>query len=807
MISEDQTVARLKDIGLPDAGVDYVRRVQTSPPSRLVGSNGTRNTTWRYASQKMACTIQGESTLERDFLVRCEYAEEVIEFWDQPEPVSLTFVSKAGRPQRVGYTADLLVIEPSRVVAYQVKPKSECDRLVDQRATRWKLINGRYVDEPAEATFRALGIHHIVVTEDDISPIAAENYSLLLQARRKAAALDGRKVEEALSILAAEGVLTVGDLLRRQGEVDVTTVLNLIDDGRIAALIHEHRLASPDALVSINRAELLEVEASQSELLMLPSKDGVLHLDAPSLEQIKVIASRRRQLSAITDRIVSEKTICRWKQALEIANGDIRALAPKTHLRGNRERRIDPIDLGLMHEAINTRLLVPNPGTTTAAYCVYVEAHRHLYEAADTDPRSRPKAASLPTFFEEVRRIAIATRSQAQGGKRLANTHAAPVDPDLRALNPLRPFERAHIDHYEIDQHVIVLITAKNKRRTKRPWLTVMIDQATSVVLAIAISFRSPSRRACSCVMRDCVRRHGRLPETIVVDHGAEFESVYFEVLLARYGVTKHERPAGDPRFGGQIESTFHTIREELIRSLQGSTSNDERGRNISVSHRGQAQACWRLHQVYSAYENYFYRHFNLKVRGSNISAASCHFDELLEAFPMSGMPVDYDQAFFVTTAIPLDGVYTVTHNRGITHHGRWFFHVDLMRLPNGSKVKVLEDPWDDTCLFASIRDKWVPCLTGSARSTPASHELQMLRSITYLETQAMRAEEALARRVALEVDVSRERKAVEAASPVPKNQGNRTGPRNRLPAASDNVKPQPYATYQGEFHGHSKHR
>lgn len=807
MISKGQMVAHLEVLGLPGAGVDYVCRVRGSPPSRNVGSNGARNTTWRYASQKMGCTIQGESTLERNFLVRCEYAEEVIEFWDQPEPVSLTFISKVGRPQRVGYTADLLVIEPSRVVAYQVKPKSECARLIDQRATRWKFFNGRYIDEPAEVIFHALGIDHIVVTEDDISAVAAENYSLLLQARRRATTPDVRKVEEALSILAAEGVLTVGDLLRKLGEPDVTTVLNLIDDRRIAALIDEHRLASPDALIGINRVELLEVAASQSELLMHPGSDGVLHTDAPSLEQIKAIAFRRRQLSAVAARVVSEKTIFRWKRALEKANGDIRALAPKTHLRGNRGRRIDPVDLGLIQGAINTRLLVPNPGTTTAAYCVYVEAHQRLYEKVGADSCPPAKAASLPTFFKEVSRIALATRSGAQGGKRLANTYAAPIDPRVRTLNPLRPFERAHIDHYEIDQHVVVLITGKNKRRTKRPWLTVMIDQATGVVLAIAISFRSPSRRACACVMRDCVRRHGRLPETIAVDHGTEFESVYFEVLLARYGVTKHERPAGDPRFGGQIESTFHAIREELIRSLRGSTSNDERGRNISVSHRGQAQACWRLHQVYPAYELYFYQHFNLKVRGSNVSAANCHFDELLEAFPVSGMPVDYDEAFLVATAIPLDDAYTVTHNRGITHHGRWFFHADLMRVPNGSKVKVLEDPWDDGCVYASVRDRWVPCLAGSARSVPASHELQMLRSIVFLETQAMRAEEALARRVALEADVSRQRKAVETTSPVPNSQGKRTDARKRRPAAPADVKPQPYATYQGDFHGHPKHR
>ena len=43
-------------------------------------------------------------------------------------------------------------------------------------------------------------------------------------------------------------------------------------------------------------------------------------------------------------------------------------------------------------------------------------------------------------------------------------------------------------------------------------------------------------------ILRDCVRRQGRLPQTIVVDGGREFESTYFETLLARYECTKKNR-------------------------------------------------------------------------------------------------------------------------------------------------------------------------------------------------------------------------------------------------------------------------
>ena len=40
-------------------------------------------------------------------------------------------------------------------------------------------------------------------------------------------------------------------------------------------------------------------------------------------------------------------------------------------------------------------------------------------------------------------------------------------------------------------------------------------------------------------ILRECVYRHNRLPQIVVVDGGKEFDSVCFETLLARYERTK----------------------------------------------------------------------------------------------------------------------------------------------------------------------------------------------------------------------------------------------------------------------------
>lgn len=492
MLSDTELEARLRALDLPEAGIAYIHRVRTSPPSRNVSSTGKRNTTWRYASQKMACTIQGESTLERNFLVHCEYTESVAEFWDQPETVSVTFISKAGRPQRVPYTADVLVIEDGAVIAYQVKPRSDCVRLVEQRPSRWSHKDSGFEDVSATEAFSALGIGHRVVTEDDISAIAAENYSLLLQAQRSSHETPPDHARRILTVLAEDGVLTVGSLLQKAAGIESTSLLRLISSGHVFALLDKHRLADhDDALVGLEKSDLEDVSTNRLLLAKPARAEGTPHVEAPSIAQLKILVWRLRQLKSIGTIKASEKTLKRWRRTLDDAKGDVRALVPRTDLRGNRTRRLGAENLALIAQTIDQKVLVANAGSTTAAYYAYVHAHEERHGKMTKSSGAKP--ASLPTFFAEVNRIPVATRCAAQGGSRLANAFVPPVDPNARSLKPLRPFERAHVDHYLIDQHVVVLRTGGRKKITKRAWLTAMIDQATTLFSPCRFRFGHPA--------------------------------------------------------------------------------------------------------------------------------------------------------------------------------------------------------------------------------------------------------------------------------------------------------------------------
>src|SRR5439155_10267360 len=90
--------------------------------------------------------------------------------------------------------------------------------------------------------------------------------------------------------------------------------------------------------------------------------------------------------------------------------------------------------------------------------------------------------------------------------------------------------------------------------------MTLLIDAFSRRCLALDLSFDAPSHRSCMMILRACVGRHGRLPQIIAIDGGPEFQSTYFEALLARYECIKKTRPPAKARLGSLVERAFGTF-------------------------------------------------------------------------------------------------------------------------------------------------------------------------------------------------------------------------------------------------------
>src|SRR5690625_7719014 len=149
---------------------------------------------------------------------------------------------------------------------------------------------------------------------------------------------------------------------------------------------------------------------------------------------------------------------------------------------------------------------------------------RYKSLALDTHPQFRP--VSRQTFTTRLEQIPGEVIGAARGGKRKRNAMGAPTDPEKRGLKASIPWQRAAIDHYLADIYLVVF-TRTGEVYVERPWVTAMVDLATSKILGLSISFRPPPRRSVADVLRDDVRRRDIQHGDIIVDRSTDLQSAH----------------------------------------------------------------------------------------------------------------------------------------------------------------------------------------------------------------------------------------------------------------------------------------
>jgi len=243
-------------------------------------------------------------------------------------------------------------------------------------------------------------------------------------------------------------------------------------------------------------------------------------------------------------------------------------------------------------------------------------------------------------------------------------------------------------------------------------------------------------------VMRECVRRFGRLPRTIIVDGGAEFESIYFETLLARYEVTKMTRPPAESRYGSVCERLFGTTNTRFIHNLEGNTQLMKNVRQVTGSVNPKHRAIWTLARFYHRFREFAYEVYD------NIDHPALDMTPK-EAFALwtqrSGNRLhrligNLDEFKMFTLPTTRKGTAKVSAGRGIKVNNLYYWS-EAFRAPSveQTEVAVRIDPFDMGTAYAFVQGTWVTChsehhLTFQGRSEReimlASDELRRRRGL-----------------------------------------------------------------------------
>ena len=426
-------------------------------------------------------------------------------------------------------------------------------------------------------------------------------------------------------------------------------------------------------------------------------------------------------------RNVSDRTIRRCKRLYRIGvqmfGSGLLGLITKNYKKGNRRPKLHGRVYETMDEAIKEHFLDPDAKSKTALWGTVVNRCKE----------SGLEAPSEKTFLRRIKQLGTHRVDRARHGEKAAysSQEFAWVADRSTPRHGERPFEIGHIDHTQLD---IQLVGRRFGEKLSKPWLTILFDAYTRKVLAIILSFDSPSYRSCMGVIARCVERHGRIPKNIVVDGGKEFQCIYCETLLAYLGSHKKSRPAGKSRYGSLVERFFGIANQQFVHNLRGNNKALRNPRAMSSTHDPRDRAVWTLSELRVVLEKYIdevYGNLEHPALGVSPNTAAMAVGTA-QAGERGHTIFPYTKEFVMMCMPSTDkGTCKIQPGRGIKMANTYYW-THKFRDPAWERrdVPVRYDPMDFSRAYAYLGDHWAECRS-EFQNAFAGHSVKEIELIT----------------------------------------------------------------------------
>ena len=198
-----------------------------------------------------------------------------------------------------------------------------------------------------------------------------------------------------------------------------------------------------------------------------------------------------------------------------------------------------------------------------------------------------------------------------------------------------------------------------------------------------------------------------------MVDGGKEFESLYFETLLARYECTKKTRPPAQARFGSVCERIFGTTNTQLIYNLLGNTQLTKEIRVVTTSVDPKVHAVWTLGRLYDRLCEWAYELYDTTVHPAlGQSPRDCFVDGMARTGFRNHRVIRYDDDFrMMTFPTTTKGTALVSPSKGVKIN-HLFYWSSVFRDPviEQTRVPIRYDPYDAGIAYAYVGNRWVTC-------------------------------------------------------------------------------------------------
>ena len=260
---------------------------------------------------------------------------------------------------------------------------------------------------------------------------------------------------------------------------------------------------------------------------------------------------------------MSVPTFYRWVKAYQ-SDDRTSTLAPIKRDGGRGKSRLNPEIELLIELAIKQHHNTPRKRRVSATY-------RYLKQLCR---RENVKPPHENTLHARIKSIDQETYLRERGDSKRARERFTPRPGHYDEAT--KPLDVVQIDHTQLD---IMLVDEETRLPLKCPWITVVFDVFSRMVLGFYVSFDHPGMYGTGLALyRAIVRKDGWLaslgvenewpcwgfPVKVHCDNAREFRGDVLKKACEQYGMSIAFRALKNPEHGGHIERWLGTFNEEI---------------------------------------------------------------------------------------------------------------------------------------------------------------------------------------------------------------------------------------------------
>lgn len=756
---------------------NYVLHPFLYGPSRQV-SNKFGNAMVKHCSQKAGQVLLESRRGELAAAIHLDISKDVVAYSVQPPQLDLQITNADGRVTgRVPYTPDFVVLHNDGI---EIREQRDLTFLVERmRKNPFQYYldeDGEWHFRAAEIFFKQLGLPYHIYTNQSLPAVLINNAVFLedyllencpeldeVKGRALKQQVEGARCLSMRELLDLRGfdadtifkAISIGwvyvDLERQR--LDITHDLKIYSDEATAKahrLVEMANMATPLPIpgtlwirsnsrlcyggkyytVILSGERDVSVRNDDGELSCLPLKalqqlheanqltgDGIrTEQDAKSLASVSPAELDRALLRLEAVRTgksdkYSARSISKFSSTTAtLSHVDaLLALVDEQKKKGNRNAKLPVIVEELAVQAIQEVFNTPEKRSFKAAFA----AHHALCEELARSKQVQILPMSYVTFIKRCKEYESV---KARQGKRAAY-QKAPIVQSLDNLYPIhgvRPHEVLYIDH----TIAVIATVGLDGADLGKPTLTVAVDGNVRTARAMILTYDPPSATLVLLILRDYVRRHGRLPKTISVDNGADFRSKEVARFCLIFGIELRFRSPGEPRGGAMIERLLGATEQEIFSSMVGNTRQLKDPRLVTKTVNPFNNAIWTLTATYHALDNYLFDERPNRLHPA-LGMTPNEFEKkrLEETGQRSHRFVRFDESIMLLTAPHAKKPFhKLCDRRGIWVNHQWYRHPSMDLLKKGTSIEVRVESWLYSVVYVMVKGEWHAAVGGNSR-------------------------------------------------------------------------------------------